>query len=115
MSDVVEFLKARLDEDESVAGAADALGQIADLITASSRVEFAEHIAQHDPARSLREVAAMRRIVETHGGGPNGWHDDDGEPEWSCMYDSRNWPCPDLRALASIWSSHPDYREEWSR
>ncbi len=45
------------------------------------------HIARHDPARVLRECEAKRRIVEGH---------------------------KTLRALASVYSDHPDYDEAWA-
>jgi hypothetical protein len=88
----------------------------------------ADHIARHDPARVLAQCAAMRKIVERHTqrGGVASWMDavwvadmDDAERAgfcaW-CTYDDRTvrFPCGDLQDLASIWSDHPDWREEWA-
>jgi hypothetical protein len=49
----------------------------------------AEHIARHDPARVLRQCAALRLALEF----------------WQGL--------TRLRTIAAIWSDHPDYREEW--
>jgi hypothetical protein len=87
MTSLVEFLTARLDEDEAVARAAtdgpwlakgasvdgarhqpvvmggwDSAGSLQDAATYSD----AAHIARHDPARALREVDAKREIVKWH-------------------------------------------------
>jgi hypothetical protein len=92
VTDLVEFMRARLDEDEQVALAAaqksdrawrytvipgEPAGQSLDL--SDERVLIvdwtdddellppeAEHIARHDPARVLREVEAKRRILDLH-------------------------------------------------
>jgi hypothetical protein len=88
--DIVEFLTARLDEDEQVAlGVSDGprrpeewiarqwpygtaprdwavdcpFGAV--VVDGSFRAS-AEHTARHDPARVLREVAAKRRVLERH-------------------------------------------------
>jgi hypothetical protein len=77
----------------------------------------ADHIARHDPARVLREVAALRAVVEIH------------EPVKSAFPSftapmvcgvcspgkEEGWdaPCPTLRHLASIWSDHEDYDPAW--
>ncbi|MCQ4119872.1 DUF6221 family protein [Rhodococcus tibetensis] len=78
--DIVDFLNARLDEDERIADEARCLvpgkweSRGIDLIYADvdgvagtlRHEEDAVHIARHDPARVLREVAAKRKIVETY-------------------------------------------------
>jgi hypothetical protein len=56
----VAFLLARLAEDEHVARAAAQAGGDARLDSAEAA---AEHIVRHDPARVLREVAALRAIA----------------------------------------------------
>lgn len=63
------------------------------------------------PARVLAECAAKRRIVEAHH-----W-----EEEWEngvrfasdCEDCWQSPPCHTLRALASVYADHPDYRVEW--
>lgn len=151
---LVEFLRARLDEDER--GARDLLDRtphrwqratdVGDwhnyaVVTAGNSafgqdepiaecgvehewgIETAEHIARHDPARILADVAAKRRIVElhAHGGGDKPhecprwqWRDPDypDDPaETTTGYVSE---CPTLRLLAEVYADHPDYREEWT-
>jgi len=72
--------------------------------------EHAAHIARHDPARALREVAAKRAILAEHGPGEDG-------SVWcrvcdpaADMNDSDRWyPCKTVRLLAPVWSGHPDY------
>jgi hypothetical protein len=76
------------------------------------------HIARHDPARVLRQVAALRAVMEIH------------EPVKSSLPSftapmvcgvcspgkEEGWdaPCPTLRHLASIWSDHEDYDPAWA-
>ena len=95
MIDIVEFLTARLDEDEQIARAAagpvprdrwstlswyngefengetarvDVQGRAAGPISSLGALERAhgEHIARHDPAHVLRAIAANRAIVALH-------------------------------------------------
>ena len=97
------FLKARLDEDEKWA------------------LELA---ARGDDAgnRPRREVEAKRAIVAEHPIRPvrNGTcqvcTDVEGTSYLSYLGDQHEMappPCPTLRALAAIYSDHPDYRSEW--
>lgn len=139
MTDIVGFIAARLDEDEKLARATagdltyrveDGLrwiydaGRSAAAIIMDGRGEEvlhqeglgypletqAEHIARHDPARVLRDVAAKLRIVGRHGayegrcvvcctGDDEGWH---------------VWPCGTIRDLASVWADHPDFDPAWA-
>lgn len=96
------------------------------------------HIARHDPARVLAQCAAYRAIVEEHkswpvlverppafakltGGDPNSialrvsqqinWLT---EQEYRERFGDEPPTAPILRALASIWADHEDFREEWS-
>ncbi|MDJ0489131.1 DUF6221 family protein [Rhodococcus qingshengii] len=89
----------------------------------------AAHIARHDPVRILREVAAKRKIIELHFESNSGMAynklDSDFKvigqtrPCEGCGYDSCDYlvtdinDCPELQALAAIYSSHPDFNEEW--
>ena len=124
MSELVVFLKARLDDDERVAKGAERTST-ADWIQAVLRSPFDfrtnDHIARHDPARVLREVEAKRRILARHKPGDpstNAW-----AAPWceGCGYEgSLSYPrtehideCPELRDLAIAYADHPDYREEW--
>ncbi|MCW2300717.1 DUF6221 family protein [Rhodococcus erythropolis] len=88
--------------------------------------EQADHIARHDPARILREVAAKRAVVVEHKLVPakNVWGESTGG--FGCeLCDStpdldlggieieRSDGCKTLRTLAVIFSDHPDFDEEW--
>jgi Family of unknown function (DUF6221) len=120
-----EFLKARLDEDEAAAKHAspapwgggrlyiqDAAGT---FIAQAQFFEDGRHIARHDPARALREVAAWRRIIELADDATD--LDDQRDSEFRVgPRDTTAEPyIGDLikRAVAACWSDHPDYRETW--
>jgi hypothetical protein len=114
VSDLVEFLHARLDEDEAWAKWA------ADRTTAEWHPDFAP---RHDPARVLREVEAGRAILAAHGPDPIGKFGGVQEPRclvcltdrdgYEEQWEADPWPCATLRHLAAIYSDHPDYRQEW--
>jgi hypothetical protein len=123
MSDIVEFLRARLDEDEAIAEAGRlSLGDdgsaevveweqpygsnvwLPDGNTLVAGGEYGQplaepvgrHIARHDPARVLREVAAKRELLV-----------------WSeAMAPSMGQTLQEL--LAAPYSDHPGYRQEWT-
>lgn len=82
----------------------------------------AKHIARHDPARVLREVAAKRRTLTRHSAAPGGeelamplycaahaFKHRDGTVTFPIQLDA----CPDLRDLAEPYAWHPDYQESW--
>lgn len=88
------------------------------VLVAAVREQVAEHIASHDPARVLRGVEAKRRLL------------DEFEPCQACLAGERCVPHdasagPGIsriasaqhewfaRLLASEWSTHPDYRQQW--
>jgi hypothetical protein len=118
---IVEFLEARLTEDEAAAQAADGtrwdqldrmqpyvihdvdaykpgLGNPGRIIAAESP-GTRDHIVRHDPARVLREVEAKRAILHEHL---------EVECCATCLDDVNG--CPTFRALAS---AYPDCPEEW--
>ena len=132
---IVDFIRARLDEDEQVARAAspgqwhaneesdEVLAEdgitVADGFALSGRQLRAttEHIARHDPARVLAEIDAKRRLLTL--AFQNAAVIDG---EWGCGHDAEAIEAhmcdpvdeiPELRALALPYSDHPDYREEW--
>lgn len=136
MDDLTAFISARLDEDEHIArmaaedasaganwhvdatyrlsGHAGVCGENGEVIVydeGSPTQMEAEHIARHDPARTLREVAARRRTLERHEEcGTGVGYCDDGGKGWE---KAGFFLCNDKMDLASIWSDHPDYRDEW--
>lgn len=134
--DLTAFLNARLDEDERVARAVtpDDWGDGDE----SSHYEWEDlpdpafaHAKRHNPARTLREVEAMRKILGMH-------HPTQPHPEFGFTYPAAAkfcgwcgpgdnwqaeqepdhypfalWPCGHARLLAAVYSDHPDYQDEW--
>lgn len=80
-----------------------------------ARNELAAHIARHDPARVLREVAAKRAILARHKplqgvyGSCCAWCSDDVDAPRL----NKPWPCEDVRDLVTAWSDHPDFSGDW--
>jgi Family of unknown function (DUF6221) len=129
MSDALAaFYAARLDDDEAAAKAAAASGPWywAEPRTYPQRIARAEeaaHIARHDPARVLREVAAKRAILAEHEaiypavGRADGGGIPDPEGVVSvfayCHVCDEDAPCSTLRHLAAVYSDNEGYRDEW--
>ncbi|MFE3081820.1 DUF6221 family protein [Nocardia tengchongensis] len=83
----------------------------------------AVHIARQDPDRALRELPLKRLVLAAHNrclvdtyraGGwvtiavceaCSDWNREDGEYV--------PWPCEHIKAMAAIWSVHPDYQQGW--
>lgn len=129
MADLVAFITARLDEDQQSAQRAITASGGQNWRASDSGIypeddpshhpgpfiadaygytdpEYGGHIARHDPARSLREIAAKRKLLWLHSSD----HNDD-----TC--DTCRVPrasCRTLLAMAAIWSDHPDYQTAWS-
>ena len=89
----------------------------------ADRKADARHIARHDPARVLREIAAKRAIVAAHHPETPSKYGHDVlrcavcQTERGVWAEDRHadpWPCLTLRHLAAVWSDHPDYRAEWA-
>jgi hypothetical protein len=127
--DLVQFLRARLDEDETLAQNTGQWstswqdltmdGELRDDVNAGTVAYIPHeatrtHIARHDPSRVLREVEARRRIL------------DDVVPtmqadelriagEWGVGADPVREASDDLLSLLALpYSDHPDYRSEWA-
>lgn len=140
MPDLATWLRDQLDEDERVARAATP-GQwavfvetydVVEIRTAASREDRrgptdqvvtpgdyeavdrpdAEHIARHDPARILAEVAAKRAIIDFHDPGPGwGYCAECVDPTDSDL--KSEWPCWHIRVLAVPYAGEPGYLDEW--
>lgn len=126
---LIEFLTARLDEDERAArfafadhndagpewtevrsGAVSVGDHEDELFTFDAGIS--RHIVRHDPARVLREIAAKRAVLDLHT-----WTASlDGC--WSCSgdhgADPTPAPCETLRHMAAVHADHPDYQQEWA-
>jgi hypothetical protein len=104
MSDLTEFLKARLDEDErtakGLAGATRIIGGGPDFYGAGG-LAAEDFWERFDPARVLREVKAKRAILGEYAGNDM---DDLGYTNALGFAVSH---------LAAVYSDHPDYQQEW--
>lgn len=98
MTDITDFLLARIAEDEYDARRAVPLASAGLATDSDGRLLI-------DPARVLAECEAKRRIVEAH----SAWD----ENEWqSPAYFSA--PMDEVLALLALpYVGHPDFREEW--
>lgn len=133
--ELVDFLRARLDEDEAAARrAGDSFRQIGEtgviVATEGDRAEecasanwagIAEHIVRHDPARVLAEVEAKRQL--TARGGPFCTSNCD-EPGNEPMDPDTNWTTPlehhfgcgaheAAKLFARPYRDHPDFDPAW--
>lgn len=122
MSDLTEFLLARIAEDESDAWWV----HHRDCATNSAAAIGGFPCDCIWPKRVTADCEAKRRIVARHTqkvgenlprhpicaecGGAD-WRPEGGVLQpfpWVMP-----WPCHTLRALAAVYADHPDYREEW--
>ena len=111
--DLVTFLRARLDEDEAIARAAIFEGCVDWAATYCEHCESHEgtgiHIARHDPARVLADVAAKRARLDKY------VEASVARQEYSSGVRDTLWMAHDwnVRIDAAVYSSHPDYDETW--
>jgi hypothetical protein len=126
VDDLVEWLRAQLDEDERIARAAggtwwappDLVGQVHDSggvnIEAKLR-SFATHIAEHDPARVLREIDAKRRLVDEFAqvGSQPDTPDRRASPRWKGDFGYLQGLARAVHLLASAYADRPGYRDDW--
>ena len=134
---LTNFILARIADDEAVARAAGNVKAYRGSFGTGAWVEFSDgsahafteaqlgampvpqlraldHACRHDPARVLAECEAKRAIVEA------AWADHVRiEGEWGMCRSREQMEAqgdvPDVVAhLATIYASHPDYREEWT-
>lgn len=92
---------------------------VAEVSNTLDGLDDGAHIARHDPARVLATCAAHRRIVEEH----SNFYDNPYAPASAYGPECKScgspgeygvdWPCPTLRALASIYADRDGFREEW--
>jgi len=101
MPDLIEFLKARLAEDERIASAGP-----------PSPWEMSG-LLPFDPIRILAEVEAKRRIIDRLVAAGKADRDEEGTEEgWitaSVLISLTTTAC----LLAQPYANHPDYQEEW--
>jgi hypothetical protein len=106
---VTEFVLARIAEDEARATrASSAVASWPMVANEAARLsaDAGWHVLDHNPARVLAQCAAMRKIVEMF---------QTARPamgEWESDYASAAYDA--VRALASIWSDHPQFDPAWA-
>lgn len=72
----------------------------------------AAHIAEHDPARVLREIACKRKLLALHAG-RHACSDAVPGNETQAMQLFVYWTCPTVRILAEAYSDRLGWQEEW--
>jgi hypothetical protein len=125
VASIIEFLEARIGEDEALAIAVIAKYDPDDWENPTATGNFwPEEVAFLDsatPYRALSECEAKRAIIAEHqidlgmsqpycDTCAEWWAAEVGEGPPAVRY-----PCPTVRALAAIYKDHPDYRQEWAR
>lgn len=124
MSDLIEWLRACIAEDEAAAQLVpnwdDHVAHEMDGFSANAR----RYAAEMTPAYVLAVCKAHREILDLHArdlygdcstcGEVNGWT---GDGEGGEFYDSdrsaADYPCATVKALATIYAGRPGYRQEW--
>jgi hypothetical protein len=113
IDDLSAFLNARLDEKERSAG------EIHNRHDCDfGLLETFGECSCGCKAQVLREVTAMRAILDAHSPRRQGFTMSLTVCT-SCGFDdgyehaSTNWPCETVLILAAIWNGHPDYRAGW--
>lgn len=129
MSDVVEFLLARVAEDEAMARDCIEYGVLSEpgyrlyesILTPFPEDGVARDLADRfGPARVLAECEAKRAIAAIHELAPSSYPDADRFPFGCsvCHFDDNmqfgHGPCETLLSLARIWSDHPDFDPAWA-
>lgn len=115
---IVEFLEARLAEDERIAkatGEDTTYGFTWPNTQYEVRSSELIHIRRHDPERALREVDAKRKIVDGYKRSIRGMGGPATGPNTAPMLAATSKAvCDSIHSLAAIYSDHPDYRKEWA-
>ena|SRR2546423_1019996 len=130
MDDLIAFLRARLDEDESLAQECE-LNRVSQPGTelhdwiedprwSNGLVPARELADRFSVARVLAEVDAKRRIIDDHTSPHtvvNGFCVEEGGPCTHADESLCHWHgvggCSTVRLLALPYAGHPDYRQKW--
>jgi hypothetical protein len=116
---IIEFLEARIAEDEAVAREVETDFQFDPSQRLLSPLELyapgydTYPVISIDQTRVLAECAAKRAIVTLHRTVPVA----PGRSDTTCSgcgdaFNER--PCPTLAHLATVYADHPDYLPEWA-
>ncbi|MCX4601201.1 DUF6221 family protein [Streptomyces anulatus] len=133
MDDLVQFLRARLDEDVAKAASWHDLecdihshlndGLLASIAASQMLDEVPGAVCDcGGPARVLREVEAKQRLLGEHQHDGSGAcalcalpedFDDDAEGNRTFSRSAQPWPCTTVKILALPYADHPDHRDAW--
>jgi hypothetical protein len=112
MDDLVRWLRAQLDVDAARAQACPGNGEwtAEDIAVygADLSPEVRTHMAEHDPARVLREIDAKRKAVDHYS--QVFQHAVDGADSYVKIAAALS---RQLRIMASVYADRPGYREAW--
>jgi hypothetical protein len=133
--DLVAFIEARLADDQRMALAATPEHWSVEPWRNDHNVEFlviadyhqgppaialkseadAAHIARHDPSRVLRDVEALRAVVEECKSTMDWVEELRREGDEALAYRAHVGSLLlVLKMFAAVWREHPDFRPEWS-
>ena len=102
---IIEFLLARIAEDEREAK------------ICLAQYQRGEGGSTPRWTRQLAECAAKRAIIAQHRHDPDPQGEMGGDVCTMCVDsgpEAQGWPCMTLLPLASIYSDHPDYQQDWA-
>ena len=115
LSEIAEFIAARLDEDERELvkdppvglGYANLAARIAREVAAKRRI-IGEQTSDHAPIESIYGTVCRTCVA---------WQDaplaDGGETEFGIAI-PQSWPCRVARAATAAYSDHPEFDPSWS-
>jgi Family of unknown function (DUF6221) len=116
VSDLAEWLRVQIAEDEAAARASGNLivflGSVSDTFRDEFRTEGTPgwatrvHFARWEPAQVLRECAAKRAILDLH-------QPEEGQHPDFCGHDLHHLPCPTLRIMAQGFEGRPGWDPAW--
>lgn len=111
---IVEFLEARIAEDEADARAADDGRLLACSKKDHMVINDAGFMQTFTPSRVLREVAAKRAMIAQSREADEYYAHMSGNGRIASMAAGNVNACAAiLKALASVYDDHPDFSEEW--
>lgn len=119
---ITEFLLARIAEDEAVAGEVrewdaahypDLAREFHSQLEAYSYGYDNDPMISAHPSRIFAECAAKRSLVEMHRNMPSPFEDGLCAMCAETGANAQAYPCDTIKALAVVYSDHPDYQDEW--
>lgn len=109
MNELVDFLRARLADDDAVAFFASEDEKIIGPLAAHGIADDdhrVPHVNRWSPARVHAECVTKLRILDAYESTQPPWPSHGEDTEWLAV----EWA---LKCLALPYVDHPDYREEW--